>query len=33
MHLGGLDMALNKIRLGDYIERSTVNNKDKKIWN
>ncbi len=30
MHLGGLDMALNKIRLGDYIERSTVNNKDLK---
>lgn len=28
MHLGGLDMALTKIRLGDYIERSTVNNKD-----
>lgn len=30
MHLGGLDMALTKIRLGDYIERSTANNKDLK---
>ena len=28
MHLGGLDMGLTKIKLGDYIERSTVNNKD-----
>lgn len=28
MHLGGLDMALTNIRLGDYIERSTINNKD-----
>lgn len=28
MHLGGLDMALTKIRLGDYIKRSTENNKD-----
>lgn len=28
MHLGGLDMGLTRIRLGDYIERSTINNKD-----
>lgn len=28
MHLGGLAMALTNIRLGDYIERSTINNKD-----
>lgn len=28
MHLGGLDMGLTNIRLGDYIERSTINNKD-----
>ena len=27
MHLGGLVMALTNIRLGDYIERSTINNK------
>ena len=30
MHLGGLVMGLTKIRLGDYIERSTINNKDLK---
>ncbi len=30
MHLGGLVMGLTKIRLGDYIERSTVNNSDLK---
>ena len=30
MHLGGLVMALTEIRLGDYIERSTVNNRDLK---
>ena len=30
MHLGGLVMGLIKIRLGDYIERSTVNNSDLK---
>ena len=30
MHLGGLDMGLTSIRLGDYIERSTINNKDLK---
>jgi len=30
MHLGGLDMGLTNIRLGDYIERSTINNKDLK---
>lgn len=30
MHLGGLDMGLINIRLGDYIERSTINNKDLK---
>lgn len=28
MHLGGLAMGLTNIRLGDYIERSTQNNKD-----
>lgn len=28
MHLGGLAMGLINIRLGDYIERSTQNNKD-----
>ncbi len=28
MHLGGLDMGLTRIRLGDFIERSTQNNKD-----
>ena len=28
MHLGGLDMRLTRIRLGDFIERSTQNNKD-----
>ena len=28
MHLGGLAMGLTNIRLGDYIERSTINNKD-----
>lgn len=28
MHSGGLVMALINIRLGDYIERSTINNKD-----
>lgn len=28
MHLGGLAMGLTNIRLGDYIERSTNNNKD-----
>lgn len=28
MHLGGLAMGLTNIRLGDYIERSTTNNKD-----
>lgn len=30
MHSGGLDMGLTNIRLGDYIERSTVNNKELK---
>lgn len=30
MHSGGLAMALTNIRLGDYIERSTKNNKDLK---
>ena len=30
MHLGGLVMGLINIRLGDYIERSTINNKDLK---
>ena len=30
MHLGGLVMGLSKIRLGNYIRRSTVNNKDLK---
>ena len=30
MHLGGLDMGLTNIRLGDYIERSTVNNRELK---
>ena len=30
MHLGGLVMGLTNIRLGDYIERSTVNNSDLK---
>ena len=30
MHLGGLVMGLTKIRLGDYIERSAINNKDLK---
>lgn len=30
MHSGGLVMGLTKIRLGDYIERSTVNNSDLK---
>ena len=30
MRLGGLVMQLTKIRLGDYIERSTINNKDLK---
>ena len=30
MHSGGLVMGLNKIKLGDYIERSTVNNHDLK---
>ena len=29
-HLGGLDMGLTNIRLGDYIERSTINNKELK---
>lgn len=28
MHSGGLAMGLTKIRLGDYIRRSTVNNKN-----
>ena len=28
MHLGGLAMGLTRIRLGDFIERSTQNNKD-----
>lgn len=30
MHLGGLVMGLTNIKLGDYIERSTLNNKDLK---
>mgnify|MGYP006876720753 FL=1 len=30
MLLGRLDMGLTNIRLGDYIERSTKNNKDLK---
>lgn len=30
MYLGGLDMGLTNIRLGDYIERSTVNNRELK---
>ena len=30
MRSGGLGMGLSKIRLGDYIRRSTINNKDLK---